>query len=200
MRKLPDMTGSRFGRLLVLERSGTIGHNVLYSCLCDCGNVKDVRTGDLRSGRTTSCGCYTKEVTTERNTTHGESKTGLYGLWLQMKNRCYNPRTAAYKHYGGRGISVCDKWLDFECFKEDVGERANGMTLDRIDNDGNYCPENCKWATRREQSRNRRNTTYAVVNGVKGLLMDFAKEAGVSHTTVRSRLSRGLSIEESLRK
>ena len=128
------------------------------------------------------------------------SNNKLYQTWIKMKARCHNHKSSSYHNYGGRGIKVCDRWLkSFENFYEDMGDRPEGMTLDRIDNDGDYSPENCRWATSSEQARNTRNTKWYTINGVEMCLTDWCKHYGIHITTVRSRLMRGETITEALR-
>lgn len=169
-----DLSGKRFGRLVVLEYAGKkksgSQNKTLWKCICDCGNEKITDVGALRSGHTTSCGCLHKEMFGALNRKHNLAhKCNLYSVWKSMNGRCKNPKDKSYKNYGGRGIEVCEEWQnDFKVFydwaysvgynekKTDKG--INILTLDRIDNDGNYCPENCRWVSNLEQANNKRNT------------------------------------------
>lgn len=156
-----ELTGQEFGRWTVLEWSQGYKGDTGWRCRCQCGKEKIVASSALRSGRSTSCGCYRSEATRKRMTgvqnykTHGMSATPIYQVWTAMKQRCQNPRSAEYFRYGGRGITVCPEWQDFEVFYRDVGDPGPGMSLDRINNDGDYEPGNVRWATRQEQVVNR---------------------------------------------
>jgi hypothetical protein len=153
-----DLTGKIFGRLTVTSRAESLKNFAAWNCQCQCGATKVVRGTALRTGQTVSCGCYQAEV----KTTHGRRKNGAndptYTSFVSMKSRVLNPQAHAYEHYGGRGISICQSWMDggFEQFLKDMGERPPGTSLDRIDVNGNYSPANCKWSTPKEQSNNRR--------------------------------------------
>lgn len=158
-----DLTNMRFGRLTVIEYAG----NRKWLCKCDCGNKKVIEGSSLRAGITHSCGCFNGDRTTERNLKHGFCHTSIYTTYKGMKQRCYNKNTKAFKNYGGRGIKVCDEWKDdFQAFYDYVSKlpyfNEKGYTLDRIDNDGDYEPGNVRWASRTEQSKNRRIVKNAV--------------------------------------
>jgi len=156
MRKKEDLTGRKFGRLIALHYSGVQhGTNVSWACLCSCGNIKNIRETDLKNGHTKSCGCFRRDFRYK----HGESKTNLkrqtrlYNIWTGMKSRCYNKKDTGYRYYGRRGIAICNEWRDnYNTFKSWAilnGYKEN-LTIDRINNDGNYEPDNCQWITAKE--------------------------------------------------
>lgn len=152
-----NLISERFGRLLVVREGNRRGYKRYWVCMCDCGNETEVYQNSLKNGDTKSCGCYNKDKASARRTTHGMSTSKIYRVWAGMIKRCTNPNDSHYIDYGGRGIKVCDRWLDsFENFYEDMGERPEGFTLDRVNNDKNYSPENCRWVTKEEQVRNQR--------------------------------------------
>lgn len=195
--------GNRFGRLLVkslgLKRSGF----AVALCQCDCGKVSFPTVYQLirNDYPTVSCGCLQKERASKIATslrTHGLTNSPEYRAWRAMKSRCYNSRVKYYRHYGGRGITVCDRWLNsFEAFLEDMGSRpAPSMSLDRIDVNGNYEPSNCRWATPKQQSNNQRKTLYCTYQGRRMTLKQLAQLLGINYSTLHCRLYRyGLSLE-----
>ena len=167
-----ELTGMRFGRLVVIRRDeeNQSHHEKVWICKCDCGNEKSVTTSHLTTGSVRSCGCIRKEQAITRfkkaagdNITHGKSGTHLYSIWEGMKQRCKNPDNPVYRWYGGKGVRVCDEWQDFSTFAEwsyshgyiDLQDipRSEKLSIDRIDSDGNYCPENCQWITISENTR-----------------------------------------------
>ena len=152
-----DLTGQRFGDLLVLNRlSDPPRRQVFWECLCVCGNKSVVISANLWNGTTKSCGCKRRLLSSLRSKTHGMTSSPTYRVWSGMKTRCLNSKSTNYNLYGGRGIKICDRWMTFENFLSDMGTRPANMTLDRINVDGNYEPSNCRWASPQEQSKNKR--------------------------------------------
>ena len=194
-----NLTNLTFGRLTVLKvyeevtfKSGS--KNTRWLCKCSCGKEKVVFRSNLINGHSTSCGCYQKEiVSTHRLTNHR-----LYGIWLEVKKRCLDKKRASYKNYGGRGIVICDEWMDFMNFYEWSLNNgySDSLTLDRVDNDGNYSPENCRWATRSVQNNNTRRNVYVECRGEKKTLAQLARDHGLSPETIRYRMNRGYEGEE----
>lgn len=159
---MKNLTNKKFGKLTVLEKTGNRKCGcIIWKCKCDCENFVEVIGSSLTRGNTKSCGCLVSEKLSERNYKHGYSERGkvssTYDVWSSMRKRCLNPNHPAFHNYGGRGITICERWIEsFESFLEDKDERPDGMSLDRIDNDGNYTPENTRWTSFLKQSRNRR--------------------------------------------
>lgn len=200
--------GQRYSRLVVLAHAGrSRAGKLLWQCLCDCGSTCVAPTGALRSGNTKSCGCLSRERAAqrayERSTTHGLSGHPLYHTWSHMISRCTDPSNADFGNYGGRGISVCERWLvgqggmsGLECFIADVGDRPKGTSLDRVNNNGNYEPKNCRWASRSVQSRNKRTNIVVRVEGKKLCLKDACEAVGANYSTVQYRIRNGMSFNE----
>ena len=188
-----DLIGQRFNKLIVVEELGLrkrpCGKNVkLWKCLCDCGNYTVVDTSSLRRNHTKSCGCLTLK--------HGLTKTRIHQIWASMRKRCHNPNTKQYKDYGGRGIGICAEWDDdengfvnFLSWAQDNGYSDN-LTLDRIDVNGNYTPENCRWATKIEQARNTRYNKMITYKGETKCLKEWSEIIGINYGTLLSRLDR----------
>lgn len=182
--------GKKFGRLSVLEILSKVGNrgHILAKCKCDCGAEKTAILAKVISGDTTSCGCRQIESSAFLHRSHGMSHTYIYPIWCAMIARCTNPNIATYDDYGGRGICVCERWLLFENFYSDVGDRPSSLyTLDRIDNDGNYEPSNVRWATRKEQARNRRSNTTLTHNGLTLCIAAWAEITGLTYDCIKQR-------------
>lgn len=195
-----DLIGKKFGRWTVL---GYVGKGTqMWHVICGCGNTAIVSGGNLRGGGSRSCGCLRSDVSRARNTQHGALKNGdkpkAYSIWQAMKKRCSNMNNADYHRYGGRGIKVCERWAtSFSNFLADMGECPDGLTLDRIDNDGNYCPENCRWASRKEQSDNKPGVVWVEYQGKRMTAADFARSLGKpTHTVWRNIVKQGLTPEQ----
>ncbi len=192
-----DMTGRRFGILTVVGPSNKhqIGSGEpSWVCRCDCGRTTDVRGCDLRNRGRRSCGC----LNARNRLTHGVSRTPEYKVWMNMHERCENPDDPAWHNYGGRGIQVCARWADVSTFIADMGRRPEGSTLERIDNNGPYSPENCRWATRREQSVNTRRTVMLTYAGETLPMKDWAAKAGIRYGTLHFRIKSGWPVERAL--
>lgn len=187
--------GEKYGSYLVLSegQQNDATKRKMFLCRCDCGSEHLVSGTSLRTGRQPRC--FECAVTT-----HGLSKTPMYRLYTGIKARCYSPSEPAFKHYGGRGIAMCDRWLNsFENFLADMGERPSKKhSIDRIDVNGDYCPENCRWATAREQNRNKRNNVFIEFNGERLCISDWGVRLGITPCVIGQRLARGLSAAEAL--
>lgn len=200
MPKLDDLTGTRFGRLIVIGEAEQRGPKRRWHCQCDCGTKRTVSQPGLRSGHSTSCGCRKGEMLALLNgEPHGMSRTREYRSWAAMKSRCYNENYSRFDHWGGRGIHVCDTWREsFTAFLADMGPRPRGTTLDRIDQNGNYEPKNCRWATHQQQSNNCRSNVHLTFMGETMTMMQWARRLGIEHATIRARIKGGWSAERAL--
>lgn len=202
MGKFMDLTGQKFGRLIVVERAENYkSGDARFKCKCDCGNEIIVASQRLKNGRSKSCGCLQKELTIKRSLTHGMTSTRVFRIWIDVKRRCVNPRTKNYKHYGARGITVCEEWKnDFMAFYNwsiSNGYQEN-LTIDRIDVNGNYEPNNCRWATTKEQNANKTTARLIEFNGRTQYLFQWSTETGINSATILSRIRDGWSIEKAL--
>lgn len=191
-----DLTGQRFGMLTVISRASGAGRPC-WHCRCDCGGSSIVPSKSLRSGNSKSCGCRKRAG---KKPTHGRRKSPEWRVWQGMKSRCLNPKNSRFSDYGGRGIQVCPRWQhSFENFLTDMGERPSSEhSLDRKDGDGNYEPNNCRWATRIEQCRNKRNNVLITHSGRTQCLSAWASESKVSPQIFRIRLMGGWTMEQAL--
>lgn len=193
-----DLIGQRFGKLTVVELDGIRNQNCYWRCKCDCGGEKVVLGAQLTSGKTRSCGCLLKEVTAERNSTHKMTGTRIYNRWAGMLQRCRDKRNRAY---GGRGISVCKEWEKFETFYKWSMENGydDTLSLDRIDVNGNYCPENCRWVPIEDQYNNTRKSRYIDAFGEKMTIAQAARKYGINPATLAKRIDEyGFSVEDAL--
>lgn len=196
-----DITGKKYGDLTALYyikrgRSGGV-----WICRCDCGNEKGIRSHALRTGATKSCGCKSSQYRGEKMIRHGHSKkrnrTREYSSWSAIISRCTNENDKFYSKYGGAGIFVCDRWLLFDNFLEDMGIRPQGTSIDRINNDDGYYKENCRWATRKEQQRNRSANRWFMFRGEMVIFVELCERFKINQSTVIARLKRGWGVEDS---
>src|SRR4030067_2040118 len=170
-----DITGQVFGRLTVIHKAWSDEHGITWSCKCACGNQYAVYGHSLRSGKTKSCGCWHREHSGQINKSHGRSSTPEYSVWEAMRARCTNPSNKHYKNYGGRGVGVCVSWIKFSNFFADMGQRPSSLhSLERVDNDLGYSPENCRWATRKEQQNNMRTNRRLTYKGTTRTVAQWA--------------------------
>lgn len=196
-----DIEGQKFGRLTVL---GFMGDRK-WLCKCDCGNQKAIAARHFKNGSTTSCGCHRIKRIKESNTTHGHTVgrevSRVYNIWLAMMQRCYDMNCKAYYNYGGRGITVCERWMKFENFLADMGEPSPGMSIDRKNNNEGYCYENCRWTTSKEQANNRRSNHLLTFKGKTQTIAQWAEETGINRATIESRINKyGWTPEQALTK
>lgn len=204
--KRAELIGMKFGRLTVVEYAGKQEGQVMWRCRCDCGNYLCTSTHQLRGRKTRSCGCLQRDIARRNALKHGLHEKRLYGVWKSMKSRCLNPRMTSYKNYGGRGITVCDEWRDnFQAFYNwamangyDPNAPLGGCTIDRIDVNGNYCPENCRFVSMKVQSVNQRRTQKCTYNGEELSVCELAEKYKINVKTLVSRLDRGWSIEKAI--
>ena len=209
MPRLKDLTGKCFNRLTVLKRDANtpIGsRRVKWICKCACGKVISVVSSDLISGHTGSCGCFQKSQAStflskirSKNSNFHLTKTKAYRCWRAMMSRCYHPTNKYFNYYGGRGIKVTPSWHSYQQFHKDMGDPKSNQTLDRINCEGDYSKENCRWATMKEQNNNRRSNLTIYVNGIKYSAKQFSSQFNISYSVVRRLYKEGLSGEEILK-
>lgn len=199
-KRVIDLTGMRFERLIVVDYLGGKKRHK-WLCRCDCGAEKAVVGDDLKSGNTKSCGFYRTDNLVRHNKKHGKTQTREYSSWGSMRERCLNVRNKAYPGYGGRGITICERWDNFENFLADMGECPNGYSIDRIDNSGNYEPSNCRWADSKTQNRNKRNVHLITYGGETMSIGEWADRLGVQPSTLYARICvSGWTIETAITK
>lgn len=184
-----DLTGKIFGDLTVIGIGAKVSPLTSWLCKCKCGVIKNILRGNLISGRQVSCGCHNRIMAKKSHTTHGLSRTRIYKIWSGMISRCYNSKVENYSSYGGRGICVSDEWKrSFETFYNDMnGSYKEHLELDRVDVNGNYCKENCRWVTTKENARNKRNTLYLTIDGHTKPLCQWAEESNVNYYRAHER-------------
>lgn len=191
--KLIDITGKRYGRLIVDAQAERNRHShTMWKCRCDCGNTVIVSGQSLKSGNTLSCGCLRKEKMHQEKLKHGHSGTRLYKIWKDINKRCANPRHNRYARYGGRGIAVCEEWKnDFAAFHAWAISSGyeDGLTIERKDNDGNYCPENCCWATREAQANNKSTSHKITYKGETKTIAEWSRVVGINQRTLYDRIN-----------
>lgn len=198
--RFQNLTGKKFERLHVAAYAGKKCGISMWRCVCDCGNETLVGSRNLVSGHTRSCGCLSRELASTKARKHGASKSPEYGVWTAMKARCANPNVKEFKWYGGRGITVCSRWAEsFANFLADMGDRPSDKhSLDRKDNDGNYEPANCHWATRVHQARNSRKAHVLTFKGESFPISVWAEKTGLDRSTIRERIKSGWPVEQAL--
>jgi hypothetical protein len=193
--KVEDFSAVKFGRLTVIEQAGKI-----WLCRCDCGQLRFVASNSLKTGNTKSCGCFQKDQAAafcRIRTKHGQTHTKEYKIWGSMKSRCYNSKSDSFDHYGKRGIQVCEKWLNsFDEFFRDMGKCPKGFQIDRIDNDKDYFPENCRWVDAKTNMRNRSITIRLTVNGITRTLYEWSEIVGIDYGLLWQRLRHGWTHEK----
>lgn len=199
MPKFKDHTGKKFGKLTALKLVGVRNKKTFWRFRCDCGVEKDLQLYHVTSGATVSCGCHKKNFKLKHGNARKREVSRTYRVWLNMKDRCLNPNNTRADRYLERGIKVCNRWSDsFENFLDDLGEAPEGCTIERIDNDGDYTPENCRWATYHDQSRNKSTNIWYTYKGKRMIARDWEKELGLIKGGLKARLRLGWTLEEAL--
>lgn len=195
--RVDNLKGRTFGSLNVIERGPQRGRGSHWLCKCECGTIKTVAACALKRGETRSCGCKKKDFLKLRNfhKTHNDTGSKEYWIWRGILKRCLLTTDRAYKNYGGRGITVCDRWLKYDNFLQDMGRKPACASIDRIDNNGPYSPENCRWATSHQQSLNKRSTLKVMIGGITKTLWEWCSVYGQNPSTVRGRINWGWEPE-----
>jgi hypothetical protein len=195
MKVTHDLNGLQFGRLCVIRENGRLNKRAMWLCKCECGNEVTLSSNRLLHKKcgTKSCGCLRNEKAKERATKHGLSKSPIYTIWESMRKRCNNPNAKRYDRYGGRGIEVCERWNDFKNFHDDMIEgHHEGLTIDRIDNDGNYEPSNCRWATQQEQMSNYSRNVFITIKGETDTVKNMCIKYNIPYDKTVRRIKRGM--------
>lgn len=192
-----DLTGRKFGKLTVVSEAGHRGKNVAWLCICDCGKETIATAGHLRSGARVSCGCRRSDTKMKYDTKNNR----MYSIWRGMKERCHNKHHRSYAKYGGRGIKVCDEWLDFAAFQKWAlfNGYSDELSIDRIDNDGNYCPANCRWATDIDQANNKSQSKIIEYQGQSMTLAQWCRLLSLPYLPIYQRLYRGWTFEKAIK-
>lgn len=193
------MIGKKYNRLFVVSVASRLnGRPYKMNCICDCGTKKEVNYGAILTGASKSCGCLKKEHLIKYNFKHGYGGTKIHDTWKAMIDRCFNPKNKNFNRYGGRGIIVCNEWLIFDNFLHDMGEPQKHLSIDRIDNNGNYSKDNCRWATHTQQERNKSTNAIFTHNGKTMCMKEWAEYIGINYSTLANRLYRGWTFDRAI--
>jgi len=193
-----EAIGNVYGRLTVIAEADPVGMVRRVVCVCTCGTEKIFRLYNLRTGDTKSCGCLNSELVIKYNTTHAMCKRPEYTGWKHLVGRCTNKKNPGYKNYGGRGITICKRWRQFDKFMEDMGERPARTSLERTNNNKGYCKSNCVWATHKQQANNKRTNKMLTYKGKTMTMMQWSEHTGISYNKLRDRIKYKWSIERAL--
>lgn len=197
MSRAIDLTGKRFGRLVVIRQAGHKRKEISWECVCDCGEHCVSAGYNLRSGKKTDCGNHKREKISESNKKHGLYGSRIHSIYYNMKNRCYNPKYYLFRHYGGKGVTVCEEWMgdagieNFYKWSIENGYQET-LSIDRIDNAKGYSPDNCRWTTMKDQQNNRTNNRRITINGETKTMMQWANHFGVSYSAIQSKIYKGV--------
>lgn len=199
-KRLDVKPGDSYGRLVIVQEEASRDGRRHFLCTCQCGVTKTIRLESLRSGAIQSCGCYNREISRKVNTKHGMYKSRIYGIWTGMKGRCFNQSNTEYAHYGGRGITICPEWMSFPAFCRWAMQNgySDDLTIERVDNNGNYEPGNCAWISEAEQRRNTTRVQKVALNDRRKTLRQWAKDAGMNFSTLMHRIRAGMTLEQAL--